>query len=161
MSNIDIPDFAKDVLKEQKCPACDTSYEEAGVWAFGRRRSKKDGNIYFWYEVECQKCQNPTMTFITSRDCDLYSFAVVAAKMYEESSGVVDTSPSVFLHLPKRVTSGTSKISEQELHDFKEQLEQAKYGDDVLKLLGMRQEDITRYLSNGEQPKEGEHNDDQ
>ncbi len=63
---IQVPDFARELLEKQKCPQCAHRFIATEVEAAGVRYSK-DRKTYFYYEVRCSGCGEPSMTVVTSR----------------------------------------------------------------------------------------------
>jgi hypothetical protein len=85
---VQLPAFAQKLLRTQKCPFCRVPYTLFGVSAAGVRRQKQDQRTYFFYEAECAKCGNPTVTVMTSRPCSMRDLRQILAAMFDEQENI-------------------------------------------------------------------------
>ena len=143
---INIPDFARVLLKQQSCKFCMNGYSEDEVCAAGIRRHPTNGLLYFSYEVECSVCDNPAIAYVTSRPHDMYDLGVTIVEMFSimNERGETDKKNIWELFPEILITSSKSLISDKEVEQLKSLLNNSSSHFDFLSKLGIRVEDISQ-----------------
>src|SRR4051794_1619637 len=118
---IELPEFAKHILlKEKKCPYCQSGFREKDVSAVGVRRYH-DGRAYFWFETVCHSCCHASSAMVTSRPMTTEGLCRALGDLNgpQEVDGMSGASPNrskvVRPSIPASVLKLGSKITEEEM----------------------------------------------
>ncbi len=140
-SPIEMPPFASDLLKKQKCPFCKELYRHSDVVMQGHRRGS-DGDWYYCFEIYCSDCKQPSLTIVTSRPMRTKEYMLMLSSLYQ--SGEMNSGDG---EQPKN----PSCITDEEVARAKQIMEECESWDDVLFQFGLTKEQYKKYLREGEE----------
>jgi hypothetical protein len=156
---IELAGFAQELLKQQKCPYCQVPYHLVDVVAQGNRRGP-DGKSYYYYEVHCANCDQPSMTVLPSRPMNTKGLMHALAEHYEgradASYGSSEDEGSMNAKGEPPSGPQPSKISEEEVQKLKSLLESSQTYEDVLRGLGITEEQLRNFMEQGKQQDAGD-----
>jgi hypothetical protein len=141
MSRIEIPKWAEKLLLDQQCPTCHRPFKLDDVCASGNRR--KNGEAYYFYEVECARCKNPAMSLVTTRPCDSAQLAVYLQPLVEQmlDGASAETFESSDPSPPKPL----DRITDAEVKSLHELLRTCPSHIEFLLGIGMSEQDVKKY----------------
>jgi hypothetical protein len=143
MCRIRIPAWAEKLLAEQRCPFCERPYTVDDVCASGNQR--KEGKVYYFYQVECAKCKNPAQSLVKSRPCDSAQLAVYLMEFVKEKLDGLDDGDDEQVQPPPPAALDKDLITDDEVRRAHELLKTCPDHITFLHEIGMSAKDIKKY----------------
>jgi DNA polymerase III epsilon subunit-like protein len=156
VDTVDIPDFALQFLKRQKCRFCTGQFVPDDVAMQGHRRSR-EGRWCYCYELECSHCGKSDITVITTRPMNTKGLCRALAEIYQkpkaavEEEAVDESEPDAEPVLDPDDTLGeivkrNTGISDKEADAAKKIMDAAANFEEVLKKFGVTDWALEEYL---------------
>lgn len=149
---IELPDWARKLIGKNVCPNCHIAFTEKDVTASGNR--KKNGGIYYFFEVECPECLQPAMSVVTSRPCDTAQLGVYLMEIvHRHMNGTVMFTSSPQPTPSKRPDSRETPMTDDEIAMALSLIHHSKDHLEFLGKIGMSQVEINEYAKPRQPPK--------
>lgn len=174
---IDLPEWLVKYVSELRCPDCGLSVKRDNITAVGIKKTwdmkghKRECLPYIFIEHTCPKCKN-AYNFEMS-PCSVKNFvyemmgfyglfnktsAEVMRKLGIENETMGDEDMSRILDLESekdkkdydklmKKKHSRSRISEEEIRSFKEEIDKAKTWHDTMEIMGIADQDYDKYTS--------------
>jgi hypothetical protein len=142
MDRIEIPTWAKEYLKQQRCPDCHTAFTEDDVHAAGNRI--KNDKPYYFCAAKCRKCHKKVTMTIMTRSCAMWELAGYLNQIVDEMNCKAKDPSLAPSRLPD---SRIDPISDAEARAITRDLEECSDHAAFLQLIGLTPQEIKQYTT--------------
>ena len=150
-----LPKRLAEIVKKFKCPVCEAAMSEEHVFSYGWRINEKDPEKDFFVDYLCNECDRKILIPLEGMDLEKFAMQVLEETMDGDldgddldsyDSGEPDTYKKAdpdALKAKNRVPK--SKINDDEVSRFVQQMQDCQDYSDFLKMIGLTEEKIKEY----------------